>query len=182
MGFFDNYGTTADAVSENPFSIPFGSYPVVISDAEIKQGSKDKTVDFFVIEYEVASGEHAGKTASTWFRTKPLTAADDKNYAANNARTLSNFKKALLDIGLNEAQINAFDPYTHGSKLRGIRGTAKMGPQKNNPEYNSISNFTRNSGASTAVTQSPGVSEEMGTPVSDSAVSAEADDLLANWA
>lgn len=141
--FFGNYGVTADEVNENPFSIPHGTYDVVVSGAEVKSFKKNPDIEYFVIEYQIERGTEAGKTAQKMFREKKLTAADSQDYLTQNARTLSNFKKEMLALGLTDAQINGFDTRVHGTKLVGIRGTAVMGPQKGNEEYNSISNFTR---------------------------------------
>jgi hypothetical protein len=141
--FFGNYGVTADEVNENPFSIPHNTYDVVVGAAEVKSFKKNPDIEYFTIEYQIAKGPEAGKTAQKMFRMKPLTAADSETYQTQNARTTSNFKKELMNLGLTEAQINGFNPRVHGTKLVGIRGQAVMGPQKGNEEYNSISNFTR---------------------------------------
>jgi hypothetical protein len=175
MGFFDNYGTTAEAVNENPFSVKRGTYDVTVSEAEVKT-FKNPT-EYFVITYDIVGGPEAGKNASQMFRVNPLTAADQSDYEVANARTLSNFKKALLDLGLTPEQINAFDPRIHGSRIIGIKGKAVIGPQKNNPEYNQLYGFTRANAGAGAVGASPVVAESVPVQASEESVDA----LLSGW-
>jgi hypothetical protein len=87
-------------------------------------------------------GEHDGKNANLLFRMTPLTAADQENYKTANARTLSNYKKALINFGLSNEGIDAFNPRVHASKLVGIKGTARLFPSKREG-YNNVADFKR---------------------------------------
>ena len=137
--FFSAYGVDADEVSEDPFTVPDNTYRVMITEAEITDFGKDNGVEFFSIQISVADGgEHDGKNANMLFRMSPLTAADQENYKTANARTLSNYKKALLSFGLSEEGIKVFNPRVHASKLVGIKGTARMFPGKR-AGYNNVS-------------------------------------------
>jgi hypothetical protein len=169
--FFSAFGVNPNDVDENPFSIPKNKYNVVLSDAGVKEFN---SIPYFVIEWSVADGAHKGKTASDMHRMIPWTSADRDDWEAMNARALSGFKKALLDLGIPANALSQFNPNTHGPKLVGIKGTATMGPQKNKPEYNSISNFTRKT-ASAEVAQPSAASSE--TP----AVQENISGLLEGW-
>jgi hypothetical protein len=176
--FFDAFGVNANDVDENPFSIPKNVYDVVLADAGTKEFNGIK---YFVLEWHVATGPHAGKNASDMHRMQPWTPQERDDWEAMNVRTLSSFKKALMDLGMNAAQIGQFNPNTMGNKLVGIKGTASMGPQKNRPEYNSITNFSRKVTASPA-TNSAGAPVSgngglTGGPVAEENIA----DLLGDW-
>lgn len=167
---WDAFGVNPNDVDENPFSVPKNVYNVVISAAEIKTF---KDIPYFSIQYDITDGTHAGKGASDMHRMIPWTAAErPEDWQAMNARALTSFKKALLDIGIPEGALKDFKPAIHGQKLVGIKGTATIGPQKNRPEYNAISNFSRKQSAA----QTP-------APVAEKPVEAETDvsDLFAGW-
>ena len=140
--FFSAYGTAAADVDENPFVAPDNTYAVAVTKAEVTDFAKDNGPKFFSIEYSITKGAHTGKRANQLFRMTPLTAADQEDYEASNARTLSNFKKAMLDLGLKEEALNVFNPNTMGSRLVGISGTARIFPSKREG-YNNIQNFQR---------------------------------------
>lgn len=170
--FFSAFGVNPNDVDENPFSIPKNSYNVVLSDAGVKEFSN---IEYFVIEWSVADGPQKGKTASDMHRMQPWTPSERDDWEAMNVRTLSSFKKALLDLGIPANSLGQFNPRTMGNKLVGIKGTATMGPQKNKPEYNSISNFTRKT--STATAGAPAVEASSGTPAAQENIAA----LLGDW-
>lgn len=154
--FFSAYGTTVDNVDENPFVAPDNTYAVAVTKAEVTDFGKDGGPKFFSIEYSITKGPHSGKRANQLFRMTPLTAADKEDFEADNARTLSNYKKAMLDLGLKEEKLAVFNPGTMGGMLVGISGTARMFPSKREG-YNNVSGFQR-----------PTVSQEAtATPVAD---------------
>jgi hypothetical protein len=135
---FEAFGVDADSVDADPFSIKeVNSYPFVISSAEVKTF---KDIQYFVVEFSITEGKMAGRGASVMSRITPFSPGEE-DFEVKKARALSNYKKSLLDIGLNEGQIKAFNVRIHADKLIGIRGTATFGPQKNNPQYNSVSNI-----------------------------------------
>jgi hypothetical protein len=175
--FFDAFGVNANDVDENPFSIPKNKYDVVLADAGVKEFNN---IEYFVIEWQVANGPHAGKNASDMHRMQPWTPQERDDWEAMNARTLSGFKKALMDLGMNAAQIGAFNPRTMGQKLAGIKGTASMGPQKNKPEYNSISNFSRKT-ATTPVANSAGAPVSNGNLAGEPVAEENLADMLGDW-
>jgi hypothetical protein len=140
--FFSAYGTTASAVDENPFVAPDNTYKVVVSAAEVTNFKKDDGPDFFSIEISIDGGPHGGKRANFLFRMTPMTAADSDEYETANARTLSNYKACMISLGMKEDMLNLFNPRTMGSKLVGIKGTARVFPSKREG-YNNVSNFQR---------------------------------------
>src|SRR4030095_2063604 len=153
--FFAAYGVDADEVSEDPFTVPDNTYRVIVSEAEITDFGKDNGVEFFSIQISVNDGgEHDGKNANLLFRMPPLTAADQENYKTANARTLSNYKKALINFGLSEEGIKMFNPRVHASKLVGIKGTARMFPSKKEG-YNNVADFKRDGVSVTPAESAP---------------------------
>jgi hypothetical protein len=143
---FSAFGKSSAEVEADPFKIPDNTYDVSISGAEKKEF---KDVPYFVIEFTVVGGEHAGKNVSQMLRLIPWTQADRPNdYQAMNARTISSLKKWLIDCGIDESQLDAFNPAIHGRALLGIKGKADIGP--NNKGYNQISNFVRSAVAAPA--------------------------------
>lgn len=176
--FFSAYNTTAENVDENPFVAPDNTYKVMVSQSEVTDFGKDGGPDFFSIEYTIEGGPHGGKRANMLFRMTPLTAADgQENWETANARTVSNYKKALLDLGMSEAGMNMFNPRTMGNKLVGIKGTARVFPSKREG-YNNISGFQREAipTVNTDASASPAVS----TPAVNTAVTEPNADALAN--
>lgn len=147
--FFEQFGVTADDVSENPYSIEDPNYyPCMVTSVDIKNWGPNKDIPHLVIELTIQGGKNAGKSATDSHRLKPWTAqerASQGDHEAMNARLLSNYKKALLAYGIPEAALNAFNPTNraHIQKLVGIKGVAFFGPQKNNPEFNSVRDFKR---------------------------------------
>lgn len=164
--FFSAYNTTAENVDENPFVAPDNTYNVMVSGAEVTDFKKDDGPKFFSIEYSIVGGPHAGKKANMLFRMTPLTAADSDEYETGNARTLSNYKKALLDLGMSEAGLNMFSPSTMGGKLIGIKGTARVFPSKREG-YNNISNFQRAVATAAPTEAAPVVNTGEAEPDSD---------------
>lgn len=147
--FFSAYGVSADEVSEDPFTVPDNTYRVMVTQAEVTDFGKGGP-EFFSIQISVNdNGEHHGKNANLLFRMTPLTAADQDDYKTANARTLSNYKAAMLSFGLSEEGIARFNPRTMGSKLVGIKGTARMLPSKRQG-YNNVQNFQRENAAAPA--------------------------------
>lgn len=135
---FEAFGVDADTVDADPFSIKkVNTYPFVVSNAEVKTF---KEIQYFVIELSITEGEMAGRGASVMSRITPFSPSEE-DYEVKKARALSNYKKALLDLGLPETAIKQFNVRVHADKLVGIRGTATFGPQKGNPQYNSVSNI-----------------------------------------
>lgn len=143
---FSAFGKTASEVSADPFSIPDNTYSVMVSGAE-KKVLRD--VPYFIIEFTVAEGAHKGKSVNQMLRLSPWTQAErPDDWEAMNARSLSSLKKALLDLGIAEEQMDAFNPAVHGKALLGIKGKADIGPNKKG--YNTISNFERTAVAAPA--------------------------------
>jgi hypothetical protein len=136
---FSAFGKSAAEVETDPFKIPENTYNVSISGAEKKEF---KDVPYFSIEFTVIGGEHAGKNVSQMLRLTPWSASERPNdYQVMNARTVSSLKRWLLDCGIDESQLDSFNPAIHGKALLGIKGTADIGPNKQG--YNQISNFVR---------------------------------------
>lgn len=143
---FSAFGKSAAEVETDPFKIPENTYNVTVSGAEKKEF---KNVPYFVIEFTVVGGEHAGKNVSQMLRLIPWTQAErPEDYQVMTARTVSSLKKWLIDCGIDEGQLDAFNPAIHGKALLGIKGTADIGPNKQG--YNQISNFTRTAVAAPA--------------------------------
>jgi hypothetical protein len=176
--FFSAFGVNPNDVDENPFSIPKNSYNVFLSDAGVKEF---KNIEYFVIEWSIADGAHKGKSVSDMHRMQPWTPAERDDWEAMNVRAVSSFKKALLDLGIPAAALGQFNPRTMGQKLVGIKGTATVGPQKNRPEYNSLSNFTRgksaNSTSNALVAPVEPVASVSAVPVAEENIA----DLLGDW-
>lgn len=141
MGFFDQFNTTAEAVSTNPFFVPTNDYEVAITASENKTFND---IPYWVIEFSIASGAHAGKNASTMLRLIPWTAAErpQGDFETMNARLISQFKKTLVELGIAENMMNAFDPKNpaHISKILGIRGTGRI---ETKGDYTNIRDFQR---------------------------------------
>lgn len=136
---FSAFGKSAAEVEADPFAIPDNTYNVTVTGAEKKEL---KDVPYFIIEFTIADGEHQGKSVNQMLRLIPWTQAERPNdYQAMTARTVSSLKKALLDLGISEEGLDAFNPASHGRALLGIKGTADIGPNKKG--YNTISNFQR---------------------------------------
>lgn len=147
MGFFDQFNTTAEAVSTNPFFVPTNDYNVAITAAENKTFSD---IPYLMIDFTIADGSHAGKKASTMLRLIPWTQAEraaEGDYETMNMRLLSSYKKTLLELGIAEAMLNQFDPRNpqHLSKLLGIRGTGRI---ETKGDYTNIDKFQRTVAAS----------------------------------
>jgi len=176
MGFFDSYGVNADDVSEDPFNIPKNTYNVQVSKSDITNFNKEDGPQFFQVEFTITSGEHAGKSASDAFRMVPYSASDREDYATLNARTLSNYKRLLLKLGVKAENVNAFDPRNpdHRAKLVGIKGTATMFTQSNG--FNAVRDFERPVTATT-------VESAPAAPVEETSVPDQAamDSLLENF-
>lgn len=162
---FDAFGVNPEEVSIDPFSIPDNTYNVSVTGAEKKEL---KEIPYFVIEFTVVGGQHAGKSVNNMLRLSPWTAQErPDDWEAMNARAVSSLKKALLEVGIAENMLKAFNPAIHGSALLGIKGTADIGPNKKG--YNTISNFQRQAVAAPA---SAPVTAEPTATVDQSAIDA----------
>jgi hypothetical protein len=179
---FEAFGVTAEEVSENPFSIDkVDDYNFIVTDAEVKSFPKNPNIPYFVITFTVDGGQYSGRSANAMHRLVPVTLAekngDQSKVDFSNAMALTNYKKALLDLGIPQEAIGQFNPRIHGAKLKGIKGTAKFGPQKDNPQYNSVSDIkvgaSVNSGAAGTVASAPLPTE----PVAAENVAS----VLGNW-
>lgn len=160
---WDAFGVSANEVSENPFYIPRDEYPVNV-EAEVKSWKEYGPV-YFVINFTIMDGPYRGMSANRMFPKVPLTAADDKEYKAKNARTLTSLKKTLIELGLNAEQIGAFR-FTpeFASAITGIKGTANIGPQKNNDQYSSVYEFKRGGSVSATPAASSVATEAVTVP------------------
>ena len=189
--FFGQFGVSPDDVSENPYSITDPNrYACMVSSVEVKEFGKEGApkIPYLVFEYTVQGGKHAGKTANDMHRLIPWTAqerASQGDHEAMNARLLSGYKKALLSLGIPEAALSVFNPRNseHTKKLVGVRGTAWFGPQKNNPQYNTVSNFERDDNATgNATAQSANATPNSEPSPTASSSANEVDvDAIANW-
>lgn len=180
MGFFDAYGVNAQDVNEDPFSIPKNTYNVQVSKSEMTNFNKDDGPMFFQVEFTIVGGEHAGKSASDSFRMVPYTAADREDWQTLNSRTLSNYKKLLLNLGMKPEALGAFDPKNpdHRAKLLGIKGTATLFTNSNG--YNSARDFVRTN----PVESAPAEPIQTSVPEAGNSVApdqAAMDDLLSNF-
>lgn len=150
-GLFDLFGVNAADVSENPYQITVPNrYKCVVTESDVKEfGPEGAKVPYWTIEYTVKDGgQQDGKSANSLHRLVPWTPeerSEKGDHEAMNARLLSNYKKELLNLGIPEEALNAFDPKnpTHRNKVVGIKGSAWFGPQKSNPEFNAVSDFQR---------------------------------------
>lgn len=159
-GLFDAFGVTASDISENPFEITEPNrYACVVTGSEIKEfGPEGNKKPYWVITYTVKGSKHDGKSANSMHRLVPWTPeerAQQGDYEAMNARLLSAYKKELINLGIPEEALNAFDPKNNGhrEKVIGIKGSAWFGPQKNNPGFNAVADFAR--AETTTVTEEP---------------------------
>lgn len=173
---WDAFGVNANEVDENPFKIPANTYDVVISGAEVKDF---KDIPYFVVELSIVGGDQAGKSANIMHRIVPWTASERDDWQAMNMRLLANYKKDLLSFGIPAGALQEFKPKVHGPKLMGIKGKAWLGPQKNNPDFNSVRNFTRNeNGAGAQSSSTPTQVAATPAPAENTAIT---DDLLGAW-
>ena len=156
MSIWDDFGVDVDKVEENPFAVPLDEYPTKV-DAEVKRFKSDGP-EFFVFHYVITGGAYSGKGADKIFPLKPLRQGEDPEWEAKNARTLSNLKKTLIELGMSVDQIRQFKlnpQYAQAVSAAGVRGTAKIGPQKNNPQFNAVYEFAK--AASPTVSSAPSV-------------------------
>lgn len=170
-GLFDAFGVSASDISENPFEITEPNrYGCVVTDSEIKEfGPEGSKKPYWVITYTVKGSKHDGKSANSMHRLVPWTPEERSqqgDFEAMNARLLSAYKKELLNLGIPEEALNAFDPknHAHRSKIVGIKGTAWFGPQKNNPGFNAVADFSR---AEVAEESAPEKAEEKAEEADD---------------
>lgn len=149
-GLFDAFGVSASEVNENPFEITVPNrYNCVLTDSELKEfGDDGAKVPYWKNTYTIKGGKEDGKTANTLYRLTPWTDAEraekgDKD--ALNARLLSGYKKELMNLGIPEEAMNAFDPKNpnHRNKVIGMKGSAWFGPDKRNPGFNMVNDFQR---------------------------------------
>ncbi|ASZ73191.1 hypothetical protein NELLIE_38 [Arthrobacter phage Nellie] len=173
---WDAFGVNANDVDENPFKIPANTYDVVISGAGV---ATHKDIPYFEVEISIVGGAEAGKSAKIMHRTIPWTSQERDDWQAMNMRLLANYKKDLLAFGIPAGALQEFKPAIHGPKLMGIKGKAWMGPQKNNPDFNTVRNFTRNDNGAGAQSSAPSQVAANPAPVENAAIDMDA---LAGWA
>ena len=148
-GLFDDFGVSASDVSENPFEITVPNrYTCVLTESDIKEFGKEVKVPYWVNVYTIKGGKEDGKSANTLHRMTPWTKeerATQGDTEAMNARLLSGYKKELMNLGIPEEAMNAFDPKNpnHRNKIIGLKGSAWFGPNSKNPGYNEIRDFER---------------------------------------
>lgn len=149
-GLFDAFGVSAADVSENPFGISKPNrYECVLTDSDVKEfGDEGKQIPYWVNVYTIKGGPEDGKSANSMHRLIPWTQEEramQGDVEAMNARLLSGYKKELMDLGIPEEAMNAFDPRNpaHRNKVVGMKGSAWFGPQKGKPGYNAVSEFKR---------------------------------------
>lgn len=167
---FDAFGVNAATVETDPFKIPRNRYEVTVTSAEVKNL---KNVDYFMVELTITGNtDQAGKSVDNMLRIQPWTQEErPEDFKTMNARTIGSYKLALIQLGLSEDKLNLFNPRTMGNQLRGIKGTADIGP--NNKGYNNVFEFTR------AVTaSSPEATAQATQSVSAPAVDSDALDAL----
>ena len=163
---FSAFGADAATVETDPFKIPRNKYNVTVTGAEVK---KLKEIEYFMVELTITGDtDQAGKSCDNMLRIQPWTDAERPQGDAKtmNARTIGSYKKALLELGIREEMLNAFNPRTQGGKLLGIKGVAELGP--NNKGYNNVFSFER-----------PAVSTPTEVAQAESAVSAPTVDASA---
>jgi hypothetical protein len=162
---FSAFGADAATVETDPFKIPRNKYKVMVSGAEVK---KLKEIEYFMVELTITdtSSNQDGKTVDNMLRIQPWTQAERDDFKTMNARTIGSYKKALLELGVREDMLDAFNPRTMGNKFLGIKGVAEIGP--NNKGYNNVFSFER-----------PAVSTPTEVAQAESAVSAPTVDASA---
>lgn len=156
MSIWDEFGVNVDQVEENPFAVPLDEYQTKVS-AELKRFKSDGP-EFFVFHYTIVSGAQSGKGADKIFPLKPLRQGEDPEWEVKNARTLTNLKRTLIELGLDANAIRSFQlnaQYAQAISAQSPRGIAKIGPQKNNPQFNAVHEFTK--AASPTVSDAPSV-------------------------
>jgi hypothetical protein len=168
---FSAFGANAATVETDPFKIPHNKYAVTITGSEVKD---IKDVPYWEIEYTITTpdSEQQGKSANNLLRLTPWTQAErPEDYKTMNARTIGSYKKALLELGIREDQLDTFNPRTMGAKIIGIKGYATIGPNKKG--YNAIFDFER---AATASASAPVATQntEAATSVSQTVPDADA--------
>ncbi|ALY09310.1 hypothetical protein FDG92_gp39 [Arthrobacter phage Jasmine] len=173
---WDAFGVNANDVDENPFKIPAAVYDVQISGAGV---ATHKDIPYFEVEVSILGSDQAGKSAKIMHRMTPWTAAERDDWQAMNMRLLANFKKDLLSFGIPAGALQEFKPAIHGPKLMGIKGKAWMGPQKNNPDFNTVRNFTKNESGAGAQTTSSAPNVAANPAPVENAIDMDA---LAGWA
>lgn len=181
---FEAFGVPAEDVSDNPFSIDeVNTYNFMITDAEVKAFPKNPDIPYFVITYSVADGKYSGRTANSMHRLVPVTLAekngDQGKVDFSNTMALTNYKKELLDLGIPAEAVGSFNPRIHGAKLKGIKGTATFGPQKGNPQYNSVSNVKV--GASITTGSAAPVVANAPSPLAEPVAAENVASVLGNW-
>lgn len=165
---FSAFGANAATVETDPFKIPHNKYAVTITGSEVKD---IKDVPYWEIEFTITTPEsdQAGKSANNLLRLSPWTQAErPEDFKTMNARTIGSYKKALLDFGIREDQLDNFNPRSMGAKVIGIKGYATIGPNKKG--YNAIFDFERVVSASASAetaTQSESVSAPAVVPNAD---------------
>lgn len=172
---FSAFGANAATVETDPFRIPRNKYLTKVTGAEVKTL---KEIPYFVIEYTITdpNSDHAGKSASQMLRLIPWTQSErPEDHKTMNARTIGSYKKALLDLGIADNMLDAFNPRQHGAKLLGISGAADIGP--NNKGYNNVFGFER-----TVTAPAPAEAAAMSETVSNPTVDSDAlNDLMGNF-
>jgi hypothetical protein len=119
MGFFDEYETAVEEIPTG-FGLPLGTYPVVLSDIknfQKKNGAWSTVISFTVDTMNDPDGR-SGKE-DIWLN-KPVKG--DKN-ADINARI---GKQTMLEIGIPESALGAFNADTDKEKVVGTTGVLNI--------------------------------------------------------
>lgn len=112
------------SASDDPFGIPAGTYPCIISDAKAGR-NKDDNKTGLTIFYKITEGEPAGNTAQEWKTIQSDGDTDPKSDA--NKKNASYIKMRLRELGIPEDRMNTVEP----NDLKGIEGYVTMGEPNN---------------------------------------------------
>ena len=133
-GLFESLGIDKDAIEEATgfSSIPDGTHPFEITEAEIRNGTTNKPdTIFYVIDYDLEEHGH---------KLEFFTVAEDGEFTDAAEKSLGYLKRRLRDLGVDW---DAFDP--EETSLEGIRGFMKLvttKSKKDGKEYQNIRDVT----------------------------------------
>ena len=133
-GLFESLGIDKDAIEEATgfSSIPDGTHPFEITEAEIRNGTTNKPdTTFYVIDYDLEEHGH---------KLEFFTVAEDGEFTDAAEKSLGYLKRRLRDLGVDW---DAFDP--EETSLEGIRGFIKLvttKSKKDGKEYQNIRDVT----------------------------------------
>ena len=104
MGFFGDVDVSD--IKNDPFSIDDGTYSAIVSD--IKSGpTRDGSKQGLTVTFTVTDEEAEGKRVSRWVLIPEV--ADTANPTADESRSLSFLKKAIMDLGVEADAVNDVD-------------------------------------------------------------------------